>query len=233
LEQAVGLPNCGKIHGGKHLAKNFRRAILTGKPLKCAEVLSHGADILKKLSKQVDANDLFSINKRTGRLDTIIRHFKSEEFHCCWTPLQRLAEASGESLASILPSGRGFVGGIGFNGTLCGTVSAGVIFLGFKECLDQSRAAGYGNAARIAFHGLIKSEKIFSDEKRFLAAKLFQKCQKVYEAVENRFGSAQCGEILGLKMETSRGLEQYIADQKLGLCHTVADTVIDTVESLF
>jgi len=233
LEQAVGPPNCGKIHGGRHLAKNFRRAMLTGKPLKCAEVLSHGAVILKNLSQKVDENDLSFIDERNGRLDAIIKHFDREEFHCCLTPLKRLAEASGKSLASVLPAGRGFVGGIGFNGTLCGTISAAVIFLGLREGLDLGKFAGYGNSGRIAFHGLIKSEKIFSDEKRFPAARLFQKCQQIYETVENRFGSAQCGEILGLDMETSQGLEQYIADQKLSLCRTVAKTVIDSIDSPF
>ena len=34
LEAKVGTPNCGIVHGGKHLARNFRRAILTGKTIK-------------------------------------------------------------------------------------------------------------------------------------------------------------------------------------------------------
>ena len=43
LENRVGTPNCGIVHGGKHLARNFRRAILTAKTMKCVEVLAHGA----------------------------------------------------------------------------------------------------------------------------------------------------------------------------------------------
>ena len=47
LESRVGTPNCGVVHGGKHLARNFRRAILTGKTIKCVEVLAHCAQVLK------------------------------------------------------------------------------------------------------------------------------------------------------------------------------------------
>ena len=49
LEGRVGTPNCGIVHGGKHLARNFRRAILTGKTIKCVEVLAQGAQVLQEL----------------------------------------------------------------------------------------------------------------------------------------------------------------------------------------
>ena len=41
-KESVGTCSCGDIHGGKHLAKNFRKAILSGRAMKCFEMLYKG-----------------------------------------------------------------------------------------------------------------------------------------------------------------------------------------------
>ena len=52
-----------------------------------------------------------------------------------------------------------------------GAVAAGVLCLGLKAGVDLSRS-GYKGTVRIMFYGLIKSDGIFRDEKRFAPAKL-------------------------------------------------------------
>ncbi len=229
LESSVGTPNCGIVHGGKHLARNFRRAILTGKTMKCVEVLARGARVLKELDG-VAAEADFSLGEpqRAECIDAACRYFEAECFHCSQTVISEVAERLGISIEPILDPAKGYIGGIGFNGSVCGAISGGVLCLGLQSSVDLS-GSGYSDAAGIVFHGLLKSDKIFEDERRFRPAKLFDACKQVYQTVEREFGVAHCQEILGLTLDEPGGCEQYRRERKIDLCRRVAGTVVDAV----
>ena len=229
LEGRVGTPNCGIVHGGKHLARNFRRAILTGKTVKCVEVLAHGAQVLKELDRMAAKGDFsFGEPQWVECIGSATRHFEERCFHCSRTVISGLAEVLDPPVAHVLDPSKGFIGGIGFNGTVCGAISGGVLCLGLQSSVDLS-GSGYGDAAGIVFHGLLKSDRIFEDEKRFRPAKLFDGCKRLYQSVEREFGSAHCQEILDLKLDEPGGCEQYQQEKKVDLCRKIAETVIGLV----
>jgi C_GCAxxG_C_C family probable redox protein len=229
LESSVGTPNCGIVHGGKHLARNFRRAILTGKTMKCVEVLAHGARVLKELDGLAGNRDFsFAEPQRAECIGAACRHLEAECFHCSRTVISGIAERLEISVEPILDPAKGFIGGIGFNGSVCGAISGGVLCLGLRSGVDLS-SSGYSDAVGIVFHGLLKSDKIFEDERRFRPAKLFDACKQVYQTVERKFGGAHCQEILGLKLDEPGTCEQYERQRKIDLCRDVAGAVVDAV----
>ncbi len=232
LEDRLDTPDCGRVHGGKHLASDFRRAILSGKILKCVEILAHGADILEALAKQTDDNDFSFVDpQRKQNIDSMATYFNEEEFHCCQSTIIDIANMFNISVEPVLNPSKGFVGGIGFNGTVCGAVSGGVLCLGLLSNVSLEKS-GYSDTLKITLHGLVKSEKIFTDEKNFLPASLFKKCKNIYQTVENRFGSTHCCDILELSVDTKYGCQQYQKEKKIALCREVVQTVVDTVKEV-
>jgi C_GCAxxG_C_C family probable redox protein len=229
LQERVGTPNCGVVHGGKHLARNFRRAILTGKTMKCVEVLAHGAQVLKELDAVAADGDLASGDpQRVEYIDAATRYFETECFHCARTTISSIAKGLDIPAEHVLDPSKGFIGGIGFNGTVCGAIAGGVLCLGLQSDVDLG-GSGYSDAAGIVLHGLLKSDRIFEDERRFRPAKLFDRCKQLYRTVESEFGGAHCEEILGLKLDEPGGCERYQKAGKIGLCREIAARVADAV----
>jgi C_GCAxxG_C_C family probable redox protein len=232
LEKRVGTPNCGIVHGGKHLARNFRRAILTGKTMKCVEVLANGAQVLKELDGLAAEGDLSCDDpQRAESIGAASRYFETECFHCAQTTIAGVAERLDIPTEHIMDPSKGFIGGIGFNGTVCGAVAGGVLCLGLQSDVDLG-GSGYSDAAGIVFHGLLKSDKIFEDERRFRPAKLFDRCKQLYRTVESEFGGVHCQEILGLKLDERGGCEQYQQAGKIRLCRNVVAAVVDAVRGV-
>jgi C_GCAxxG_C_C family probable redox protein len=218
------------VHGGKHLARNFRRALLTGKTMKCVEVLAHGASVLKELDGLAGEGDFsFAEPERAEGIGAAARYFEKECFHCAQTAISAIAEDLEIPTEHILDASRGFVGGIGFNGTVCGAISGGVLCLGLLSDVDLGES-GYSDAAGIVLQGLLKSDKIFEDEKRFRPARLFDQCKHLYQTVESKFGGAHCQEILGVKLDEPNGCERYQEEQKIDLCRDVVGAVVDAVK---
>jgi hypothetical protein len=229
LEESVGTPNCGIVHGGKHLARNFRRAILTGKTLKCVEVLAHGAQVLKQLDELAGQEDFsFGDPQQAECIGSACRYFEAECFHCSGAVISEVAEELDAPVAHILDASRGFIGGIGFNGTVCGVISGGVLCLGLQSDVDLGES-GYTDAAGIVLQGLLKSERIFADERNFRPAKLFDGCKRLYQTVEREFAGAHCQEILGLKLAEPGGCERYQKERKIDRCRRIAEVVTDVL----
>ncbi len=229
LTKRVGAPDCGRIHGGKHLANNFRRAVLTGKIVKCASILNHGSGILADLAENARNGGMSDGGRKDYRhMESIATHFAQEKFHCCRTTIDEISEKTNLRYDEVHNASRGFCGGIGYNGTLCGAISAGVLCLGLKSGVDLGRSS-YRDTAGIVFQGLIKSDGIFRDEKRFKPARLFSQCQTVYKSVDEKFGGAHCREILGLDFDSKNGVDKYIRENKIHHCRKVIETVAEAV----
>ncbi|NQT71262.1 MAG: C_GCAxxG_C_C family protein [Chloroflexi bacterium] len=228
LEDRMDTPDCGKVHGGKHLANNFRRAILTGKNRKCTDILKEGSGILVELTQEIESNRFVSEHAVT---ESIVKLFEENSFHCGQSVISEVSKRSSIPVGHIYNPSRGFCGGIGFNGTLCGAVAAGVLCLGLKAGVDLSRS-GYKDTARIMFYGLIKSDGIFRDEKRFAPAKLYEQCREVYRTVEGKYGGVHCKDILSLRLDTENGVQQYLAERKIDHCRNIVQTVADVVVSM-
>lgn len=232
LEQKVNTPDCGIVHGGKHLTKDFRRAILTGKALKCAEILYHGTDILEDLSKMADKNNFsFAKPDKRGAIKDAASLFEQENFHCCQSVIDEISRSINIPKENIELPAKGFIGGIGCNGTLCGAISGGVLCLGIANNVEISKS-GYKDAMKIITRGLIVNDDVFEDEKHFKPARLFTQCKTVYKEVEDKFGHTHCHKILGCRLDEKSGIEQYKKGNKIDLCRDVAKIVTKRVQAL-
>lgn len=223
-EDAVGTCNCGDVHGGKQLAKDFRRALLTGKTVKCFEMLYKGAGILSGLMGEGE--------KDVSRLDPVIRdrvatayqEFHSHNFHCCRTTLQRVRELSGLDISSVSDSVSGFIGGIGFNGSLCGAVVGAVLALGLIYGIDPSDR-GYKDTLKIIYQGLRHNERIFEDEKVLAAAAVFKPARSVYRLVQDKYGDCNCTTISGLDLNQSSPVQEFIKNSRIQDCRKLSETI--------
>jgi C_GCAxxG_C_C family probable redox protein len=221
---SVGTCNCGDVHGGKHLAKNFRRAILTGKTVKCFEMLYKGAGILSELIRQSEKGLSQFDRVFEGRIADSYQGFQSKNFHCCWTTLQRIQELSSLDISPLNNSVSGFIGGIGFSGTLCGAVVGGVLALGLKYGIDP-RDRGYKDTMKIVYQGLLKSDGIFRDEKIFPAAANFNRCKILYRILEEKYGDCNCTTISGLDMNRIFSIQEFKAKNKIEDCRRLSETI--------
>jgi len=233
IESRAGAVNCGQVHGGKHLANNFRRAILTGKAMKCMNILKHGADILITLNKEVEEkNFTFIKNHDFAGIEKITGYFEDEAFHCCCNVINEISTKTDINALSILDSARGFIGGIGFNGTICGTVIGGILCAGLITGADLNNT-GFMDTIKIIGHGLKQNDKIFTNEKHFPAAKTFKLCREIHDEISDKYGSIYCKEILGQSLDTTTGANKYIESQKINTCRDIARTVAEKSTSLF
>lgn len=232
LEKKVDTPDCGQIHGGRHLTKNFRRSIFTGKVRKCVEVLYYGTNILKDLSQMANNDDFSFINSdKSACINKASKYFDKNKFHCSCSVIKGLTYKAKLPYENIYLPAKGFLGGIGCNGTLCGAISGAVLCLGLANNVDISKS-GYSDTIKHFIRGLIKNDKVFEDEKNFLPAKLFKQCKKVYQHVEDTYGAVHCNKILGLQLDQQDGIDQYIKEKKIDQCKKIAKTVIETVNNI-
>jgi hypothetical protein len=229
LEARVNTPNCGLVHGGSHLTKNFRRAILTGTALKCMVILKNGADVLDTLSTHVSRGDFsFLASRDMTAIQTMTDHFHSSGFHCAMSAIKAIHERTGLNIDPIRDAARGFVGGIGLNGTVCGALIGGVLCMGLQESVDL-RSSGYSDTLRLIVHGLIRNDRVFEDEKRFLPARLYNRCKSLYQGIQRRFGGPHCQEIVSCAIDTCEGAERYIRTGRLAECRKITAFVAEAV----
>jgi len=223
-KEAAGTCSCGEIHGGKHLAKNFRKAILTGKTFKCFEMLCKGAGILDDFFDRIPYVPPLFETEKADRIRSIYEHSRGNRFHCCRTTLESIQEKSGRDLSFLREASTGFIGGIGFSGTLCGSIIGGVLAAGATHGVDPCKS-DYGDTMKIICHGLLKSDKIWSDTRVFKAARAFQVSRKIYEMVESSYGSCDCRIISGLNVERPETFQAYVQENGIARCRGLADRI--------
>lgn len=233
IRSRAGAVNCGLVHGGRHLASHFRRAILTAKAIKCMNILRHGADILITLDKEVqEKNFIFIKHHDFAGIEKITEYFEGEGFHCCCSVINEISKKTGINILSILNPARGFVGGIGFNGTVCGAVIGGILCAGLIAGADLSNA-GFADTIRIIGHGLKQNDKIFTNEKHFPAARTFKLCRAIHDEISDKYGGLYCDEILEQRLDTATGANKYIESKKINKCRDIVKTVTEKSISLF
>ncbi|MFO8102408.1 MAG: C-GCAxxG-C-C family protein [Dehalococcoidia bacterium] len=228
LNEKTGTLNCGEVHGGRELVPNLRRTILRGKTRQCTRILKEGSQILAEMVEEFEKGNFQP--EANPPIERMSDYFDGNSFHCAQSTISRIGAESGLPVEHILAPSRGFCGGIGCNGTMCGAIAGGVLCLGLQEGVDLSQS-GYRDTMRIMLYGILKGEGIFRDGKRFLPARLFARCRKLYRAVEEEFGGAHCRDILGLRLDSEEGSREYIAENKIELCRGVVDTVARRVKA--
>jgi hypothetical protein len=191
-------------------------------------IMSHAAAVLTGLSEEVENNTLAVPDPDNDPVDILTCHFNAAGSHCCRSVLDEVAQKTGLGMDTVRLSARGFAGGIGFNGTLCGAIAGGVLALGLADGVDLNRS-GYLGSAGIIAKGLIVSDRIFEDKKTFPAAQLFGRCRRMYQNVEAQWGGAHCRDILKLDIRTPEGGRQYVSDNRMDTCRDIVRDVVESV----
>lgn len=230
-KESAGTCSCGEIHGGKHLAKNFRKAILTGKTFRCFEMLYKGSGILDDFFTRITYAPPFFETEKAERIRSIHEYFRENRFHCCRTTLELIQEKSGRDLSFLREAATGFIGGIGFSGTLCGAVIGGVFAAGAAHGVNP-KMRDYSDTVKIIYHGLLKNDKIWNDSRVFKAARAFEVSRKIYEMVESIYGSCDCRIISGLDIERPETFQAYREENGIIRCRTLAERISQETASL-
>lgn len=230
-KNTLGTCNCGDVHGGKHLAKNFRKAILTGRSMKCFEMLYKGSGILEDLFGRDELEHFGVDSVRKEAIRDIYQHFQSSQFHCCKSTLQKIEELNGLDTSVLNDSIDCFIGGIGFSGTLCGAVVGGVLAIGLKDGVNPHER-DYKDTVKIFYQGLLKNDKVWSNEKVFKAAKTFDKCQALYKMVEETYGSCDCSAISSLDVDKPCGLQKFKEKRGIHQCQQLSENIAQKVNLL-
>jgi len=229
---SVGTCNCGDVHGGKHLAKNFRRALLTGKTVKCFEMLYTGAGHLSELIDHGERrlSPQFQVDGK-NRITDCFHEFQSRNFHCCVNTLQRIQELTNLNTSLLTNAVSGFIGGIGFSGTLCGALIGGVLALGLRFGIAPS-SGRYTDTMKAIYHGLLKSDGIFRDERLFPAAKTFNRCKSLYQMVEEKYGSCNCTTISGLDIHRVSSIQEFKRSNQIDHCRMLSEMIAQKTSHL-
>ncbi|HJX31442.1 MAG TPA: C-GCAxxG-C-C family (seleno)protein [Thermodesulfobacteriota bacterium] len=150
--------------------------------------------------------------------------FKSQNFHCYLTTLQKIQEVSGLDISPLNNSVSGFIGGIGFSGTLCGVVIGWVLTLGLKYGIDPSDR-GYKDTLNTIYQGLLKSDGIFRDERVFPAAADFNRCKTLYRMVEDKYGDCNCTTVSGLDINRASSIQEFMGKNKIEDCRRLSEAI--------
>jgi C_GCAxxG_C_C family probable redox protein len=224
IQKETGTCNCGENHGGKEMTRNLRKSLLTGKYFRCFGMLSHGAGILdRQIAGIPNQHDFFS-SPRAEAIRNGYEYFQQQQFHCCRSVLQQIDERSGRDLSFLREAVTGFIGGIGFSGTLCGAILGGVLAIGTVHGVNP-RARGYKDALKFLYHGFLKSEKIWSDRNLFPGAEAFECSRKIYQMVDSSYGSCDCIAIAGLDIERPETFTKFRNHAGIARCRNLADRV--------
>lgn len=137
----------------------------------------------------------------TGRLASkhmyrIEPPFRTGQFECAGAVLSRIERRLDLGLSSLLKATRGFTGGIGFQGDVCGALMGGVLALGVAHGrgLERTQPATLFRAGLMAMK---EGSRVFDDEHLHPSFRTSLSVGRLYRKFVSQFGSANCTDILG------------------------------------
>lgn len=221
-------PNCGQIHGFSNLMDNYRKAMFRTSVKKCFAVIKTVPEVLKELDERLKSGVPLVEDQQQESIRKMDCHFKNNCFHCTKSVLDRVEENTKIDTQPLIKITKGFVGGIGFNGTLCGAVLAGIMVLGHYQKVRLSETTVM-DSMKMALFGLIKGSKVIDDERIHRPAKVYSKGRTIYLNVQKEFGGVNCHEILKLNLAKAETADAYISQNKITTCKQIADYVAEEV----
>ena len=225
-------PDCTLVHNDSQKnapGKDFEGGVTR----KCMSLVKTGLQAIIEARRDVESGEFRRRNESPlQNLEKINAHFAGNSFHCCNSVLDSVAQRTGLDTGGIRNAGRGFCGGIGFNGTVCGAILGGVMCLGIHHAVDLS-TSGYLYTLRMTAHKMFRGDRVYENAKVFKPAILYKDGQKIFTSVASRYGSARCRDILSQDLSTGAGIDAYIGGGKIATCRNIAREVADlTVECI-
>ena len=138
----------------------------------------------------------------TEKADAMMEH----GYHCSQVVFGHLAELQGMDRNEALRLSAGLGGG-GFHGEMCGTVSGAILALGLKYGYDKEDAEAENE---------LLVEKIHEFEEKFIA----------------KHGSLACRDLLGYDMGKEDGPDNMETDDTYANCSTFCKDACDIIEEL-
>jgi C_GCAxxG_C_C family probable redox protein len=126
------------------------------------------------------------------------RYYNDGQHHCCEAIIQAVSEELGLDKDTLLRIATPFGGGLAGNGSVCGSLIAAYILLGAtrgRESLDEDRSAAAEPASRI------------------------------YQKFCQRFGSANCREIVGYDKKDPQAVAEFGEKVKREICTPMTQEV--------
>jgi C_GCAxxG_C_C family probable redox protein len=121
--------------------------------------------------------------------------FNTERFQCASAVLSRIKPRLESDLGSISTMARGFSGGIGFQGDVCGALMGGVLALGIAYGTQLQRR----HPTKLFRAGLVAMKEgsaVFENEHLHPSFRASSRVGTFYRQFVRQFGSADCAHIL-------------------------------------
>jgi hypothetical protein len=231
VKKKLFTPNCSLVHrdDARTIAhENFKGGVTK----KCMALVKTGAETIVDLKEATDQGDpLYLQNRDIINLEKVNRYFSDNSFHCCKSVLDIVANRTGIDIRPLDDACRGFVGGIGFNGTLCGAIVGGILCLGLYHKVGLSNST-YFYTLNVEIHKMFKGNAVFYEDRVFKPARLFSAGKKVYLHISQKYGALHCKDILKLDLSLDRDSDEYIRTSKLNICQTIVNEIADTTIAL-
>ncbi len=164
----------------------------------------------------------------TGRLASkhiyrIQPPFRTDQFQCAGAVLSRIERRLDPGLSLLLKATRGFTGGIGFQGDVCGALMGGVLALGvaYGSELERTHPATLFKAGLMAMK---EGGRVFDDEHLHPSFRTSLRVGRLYRKFVSQFGSANCTAILG---QARRQKNRDFCDQVAEGCAQLALSMIE------
>lgn len=219
-------PDCALVHGADEAAGGKEKS-QSDVIRNCSRLVRTSMSVMLELREDVDGGGCRYLNNHDMKnLERINGHFCDRGFHCCNSVLRKVGEKTGVDVANMTGAGRGYCGGIGFNGTVCGAVIGGVFALGLHHSVDLKKAT-YLYTMRVTLGKILKGNRIFEDEGIYKPARLYRDGRRIYGAIKNKYGSVHCRGILGLDLEKREDCDAYIRSSKIRQCQDIVEQVAD------
>jgi hypothetical protein len=228
IEETLFTPDCAVVHGDK-TAKSENKKLEEGVTKKCFSLVATGSQKILELRRAADDGDFrFMDNHDVKSIEKISKYFSDHSFHCCKSVLDKVSAISGMAVEDLYNACRGFCGGIGFNGTVCGAIVGGIFCLGLYHSVDLQKST-YLYTMRVTLGKMLRGNKVFEDERFFKPADLYRDGRRLYSQVKTKYGGAHCREILKIDLAASSGCAEFIDKSKIRLCQRIVNEVADTV----
>jgi C_GCAxxG_C_C family probable redox protein len=170
--------------------------------------------------------DIMQIPARRLPLKGIYRikpPFGTEQFQCASAVLSRIEPSLEVDLGAIPNMTRGFSGGIGFQGDVCGALMGGVLALGmaYGTELQMRHPTKVFRAGLVAMK---EGSRVFQNEHLHPSFRASLRVGRLYRRFVSQFGSADCTDIIGRTHGTkNRDFCEQIA-------HSTAQSALDLID---
>ena len=214
FNRRFGSSKCRNITGVRFKdGYDIRRFFLKG--IRCLSVVYTSIELVFEIMQRPAEKKALKGTRR------ITPPFHTERFHCASVVLSSIKSGLESSLSSISTMTRGFSGGIGFQGDVCGALMGGVLALGMAHGTELQRRQPT-RLFRAGLAAMKEGSAVFENEHLHPSFRASSRVSRLYRKFVLQFGSADCAHIL----------DRAHASKNSAFCAHIAESIAESASAL-